>query len=100
MMKENNRRALALLLLAIVVFTLIFAALFMSLQGNHNCVGEGCSVCLQISTIHDLLSKLGCVLLALFLLFALCGSFESIKSSCAHLIGVATLVSLRVKLSD
>lgn len=100
MKRVRDRRILALLLLVAVVFTLAFSAIFLAQQGNHVCAGEGCPVCLQIGNMRDLLSKFGCICLALFAVLALQGGFEPFESDCARLRGVVTLVSLNVKLSD
>ena len=100
MSRTNQKRILVLMLLAIVIFTVAFSALFFAQQGNHVCMGDGCPVCLQIGTARDLLSKLGCIALAVLTIFALQRGIAPFESSFARLRGVDTLVSLNVKLSD
>lgn len=100
MSRTRKNRCIALLLLAAVLCTVVCSTLFLAQEGNHVCEGKGCPVCLQISTVRDLLSKLGLACLAVLAALVLRGGYAPIREGCAKLRQAVTLVSLDVKLSD
>lgn len=51
------KRSAAVLAL-LVAFLMLFSVLFIALEADHDCCGEGCAVCTQIRACEDLLRNL------------------------------------------
>ena len=97
---EKKKRIVAMLLAVTVLFVMLYSALFIAVETDHNCVGENCSVCYQINICRSALKNLSlavcAAVLAAAFTYILCGSI----SACTYCAQGYTLVSLKVKLSD
>ena len=98
-MKKKNR-ILAILLAVMVLFVMLYSALFIVAHAEHDCVGENCPICYQISVCEHTLKNLSlavcAVAFAAAFTYTLCRSI----SSSAAVIPSYTWVSLKVKLTD
>ena len=98
-MKKKNR-ILAILLAVTVLFVMLYSALFIVAHAEHDCVGENCPICYQISVCEHTLKNLSlavcAVAFAAAFTYTLCRSI----SACADVTPSYTLVSLKVKLTD
>ena len=98
-MKKKNR-IIAILLAVMVVFVMLYSALFIVAHAEHDCVGENCPICYQISVCENTLKNLSlavcAVAFAAAFTYTLCRSI----SACADVTPSYTLVSLKVKLTD
>ena len=97
-MIKPKRFAAALALL--VAFLMLFSALFIALEADHDCCGEGCAVCAQIRACEDLLRNLttaSVLAAAVCCLYTLCRVFADADRCAFH---PHTLIALKVKLSD
>ena len=98
-MKKKNR-IIAILLAVMVLFVMLYSALFIVSHAEHDCVGENCPICYQISVCQNALKNLSlavsAVAFAAAFTYTLCRSI----SACAAVIPSYTLVSLKVKLTD
>ena len=96
----NTKRILAMLMAVIVFALMLCSAFFLAEEANHDCVGDGCQVCLQMNVCRGILKSLSLVLhaaaAALAVACILCGSFWPREESTDHV----TLVTLKVKLSN
>ena len=88
------------LLAAVLAVVMLFSAVYLAVEADHDCSGEDCAICRQISICENLLKTLGlagaAAVFAAAVRYALC----RIIPSCAELVRTFTLVSLKVKLSD
>ena len=98
-MKKKNR-IIAILLAVMVLFVMLYSALFIVAHAEHDCVGENCPICYQISVCENTLKNLSlavcAVAFAAAFTYTLCRSI----SACADVTPSYTLVSLKVKLTD
>lgn len=97
-MLKSKRFSSALVLL--LVFIMLFSVLFIALEADHDCYGEGCAVCAQIRVCAKLLRNLiifAAPVTAVWCLNTLLNIFADAdcSSGCPH-----TLIDLKVKLSD
>jgi hypothetical protein len=67
----EKRRFLAALSMGVMVI-IIFAMAFIIIQGEHDCTGEGCQICLQITIAQNILKTL----IALVFFAPLAGSLK------------------------
>ncbi len=97
-MKKLKHLAPVLALLA--AFIMLFSVLYIALEADHDCCGEGCSVCAQIRACEDLLwNILTAVLTAVAArcFLVLRRVFAGVGCCAFH---PHTLFALKVKLSD
>ncbi len=95
---KSKRFASALALL--VAFIMLFSVLFIALEADHDCCGEGCAVCAQIQVCENLLRNLitaAALVVAAWCLYALIRVFADTNCFSVH---PHTLIVLKVKLSD
>lgn len=97
---EKKKRIAALLLAVTVLLVMLYSALFIAVEADHDCVGENCPICYQISVCQNTLKNLSlavcAVAFAAAFTYTLCRSI----SVCTDYAQSYTLVSLKVKLSD
>ncbi len=90
----------AAVLALLVAFLMLFSVLFIALEADHDCCGEGCAVCAQIRACEDLLRNLttaSVLAAAVWCLYTQCRVFAD-ADRCAF--RPHTLIDLKVKLSD
>ena len=97
---EKKKRIAALLLAVTVLLVMLYSALFIAAEADHDCAGENCPICAQIAVCQNILKVFSLtVCIAAFpavFSYTLCrGSF-----ACADVIPRNTLVSLKVKLTN
>ena len=96
----NKPKRIASVLVLLVAFLMLFSVLFIALEADHDCCGDGCAVCAQIQVCEDLLRSLTtvCVLAAAaWCLYTLSRVFADTDCCSVH---PHTLIALKVKLSD
>ena len=97
---EKKKRIVAILLAVMVLFLMVYSALFIAAEADHDCAGENCPICYQINLCQNIqktlsLAVCAAVFAAVFT-YTLCRSL----SACADTVPRYTLVSLKVKLTD
>ncbi len=95
-MKKRLLACLAALLAAVV----FFSALYVVLEADHDCGGENCSICAQISACEDLLRQPGACLAALALTLFACSLALTGEKRREDESFLSTPVTLKVKLSN
>ena len=99
-MMTKKKRIISLAVAVAVLFVMLYSALFIAAEVDHDCVGENCQICYQISVCENTLKNLSlavcAVAFAAAFTYTLCRSI----SACAEVAPSYTLVSLKVKLSD
>ena len=97
---EKKKRIAALVLAVTVLFVMLYSALFIAAEADHDCVGENCPICYQINVCQNTLKSLSLAVsaaaFAAAFTYTLCRGI-SVCMDCAQ---SYTLVSLKVKLSD
>ena len=96
----NKPKRLASVLALLVAFIMLFSVLYIALEADHDCCGEGCAICMQIRVCEGLLRNLLPALLlaaAARCLFALSRVSADADYRAFH---PHTLIALKVKLSD
>ncbi len=97
---DKKRKILAVFFAVSFILVMLYSVLFISMKLNHDCVGEDCPICYQISICQDTLRKLSLAFCTAVFLTAfthiLCKN-ASFLNEYSH---SYTLVSLKVKLSD
>lgn len=96
----KKRKIAAALFIVTVLFFMLGSVLFIAAQADHDCVGEGCTICNQISICRTTLKNLSiavsaAVFAAAFTDIPYRGSFA--RTDCAQ---SDTPVSLKVKLTN
>ncbi len=88
------------LLAAVLAVVMLFSAVYIAVEADHDCSGEDCAICRQISICENLLKSLG-----------LAGAAAAISAAFTYTVcrailprtemnGTLTLVALKVKLSN
>ncbi len=97
---EKKKRIAALFLAMTVLFVVIYSALFIAVEADHDCVGENCPICYQINVCQNALKNLSLAVsaagFAAVFTYTLCRGI----SVCTDYVQSYTLVFLKVKLSD
>lgn len=95
-----RRRSLFTMLL-VVLFTaaMIFSAVFLAAEANHDCHGEDCQICQQISTCAQILGLLALALIAAKAAArGRCFAFDDDRNA-SNAARCCTLISQKIKLS-
>ena len=99
-MMGKTKRILAMVMAVALFAVMLSSALFLAEEADHDCIGDGCQICLQLNICRGVLKSLSLVLLAaaapLTVACILWGNFWPSKGSTGHV----TLVALKVKLSN
>ena len=97
-MKRTKHAALIIALMLFVV--MLFSALFIAHETQHECTGDGCSVCAILAVCENMLKNISAAAAAAAVLtaavFVIIKTLETASVFCP----AATPVSLKVKLSD
>ena len=99
-MMGKTKRILAMVMAVALFAVMLSSALFLAEEADHDCIGDGCQICLQMNLCRGVLKSLSLVLLAavaaLAVAYILWGDFRPSQGSDGHI----TLVALKVKLSN
>ena len=88
------------LLAAVLAVVMLSSAVYLAVEANHDCSGEDCAICRQISICENLLKTLGLAGAAAAVTAAFTYTVCRAILPCAETIGTLTLVALKVKLSN
>ena len=88
------------LLAAVLAVVMLSSAIYIAVVANHDCSGEDCAICRQISICENLLKTLGLAGAAAAITAAFTYTVCRAILPCAETIGTLTLVALKVKLSN
>ena len=96
----KSKRILAMLMAVAIFAVMLSSTLFLAEEVDHDCIGDGCQICVQMNVCRGILKSLSLVLhvaVAVLLVACItCGRFWNCEKS-AHQV---TLVTLKVKLSN
>ena len=88
------------LLAAVLAVVMLSSAIYIAVEANHDCSGEDCAICRQISICENLLKSLGLAGAAAAISAAFTYTVSRAILPCTEMNGTLTLVALKVKLSN
>ena len=88
------------LLAAVLAVVMLFSAVYLAVEANHDCSGDDCAICRQISVCENLLKSLGLAGAAAAISAAFTYTVCRAILPCAEMTDTLTLVALKVKLSN
>ena len=88
------------LLAAVLAVVMLSSAVYLAVEANHDCSGDDCAICRQISICENLLKTLGLAGTAAAITAAFTYTVCRAILPCAETSGTLTLVALKVKLSN
>ena len=94
------RRVLTVLLAAAVLFMMLSSVFYIAIEADHDCAGEDCPICYQISVCEYTLKSVGQAVLVLILAGFIGIFIISLPAFTKKLAYHTSLVSLKVKLSN
>ena len=97
---EKKKRIAALLLAVTVLLVMLYSALFIAAEADHDCVGEGCPICYQVDACQNTLKSLSLAVCVTAVAVAFTYTLCRCISFCTDYAQRDTLVSLKVKLSN
>ena len=97
---QKRKRIIAILLAGMISVVMLCSALFITKEADHDCVGENCPICCQINICRNIMKHLsltvGIVVFAATFIY----TPDECISACREVVQSATLVSLKVKLTN
>ena len=88
------------LLAAVLAVVMLFSAVYIAVEADHDCSGDDCAICHQIGVCENLLKSLGLAGAAAAISAAYAYTVCRAILPCAEMNGTLTLVALKVKLSN
>ena len=88
------------LLVAVLAVVMLSSAIYIAVEADHDCSGDDCAICRQISICQNLLKSLGLAGAAAAITAAFTYTVRREILPCAEMTGTLTLVALKVKLSN
>ena len=88
------------LLAAVLAVVMLFSAVYLAVEADHDCSGEDCAICHQIGVCENLLKSLGLAGAAAAVTAAFTYTMCKAILPCAETTDTLTLVALKVKLSN
>ena len=88
------------LLAAVLAAVMLSSAVYLAVEANHDCSGDDCAICRQISICENLLKSLGLAGAAAAITAAFTYAVCKAILPCTEMNGTLTLVALKVKLSN
>lgn len=98
MTKRN--RVLTVLFAAMVLFVMLFSEFYIAVEADHDCTGEDCPVCCQITICENTLKSVGQAVIAVTLAAFVCVLMIFLPSFAKKTAYNTSLVTLKVKLSN
>ncbi|ALU16204.1 MAG: hypothetical protein EUB_01368 [Eubacterium sp.] len=98
--RSEKKRVLTLLLAAFFVLFFFLSTAFMTEEAHHDCVGDGCPICMQISALQNFFKQLdtGAALTAAVLVLHLI--FRCITPKWDSFFLVTSPVRLKVRMNN
>ena len=93
-------RFMVRLLAVVLAVVMLSSAVYIAVEADHDCSGDDCAVCRQISACENLLKSLGLSGVAAAITAAFTYTMCKAILPCTETIDTLTLVSLKVKLSN
>lgn len=98
MRSARLKSILTLLLVAAVCFAMVFSAFFIAFEADHDCQGDGCTVCAQIASCEYIIRNVGLALIAVSAVFAAVYTAVSVLPRVCRTVEKSTLIALKTEL--
>ncbi len=95
----KNKRNLSKILLIFFIFSIFFSCALVSLSVDHDCIGNECTICCEISLIKDIFGGMLIFPLLYIVFKAFTGLINYVRHNCLFCYHL-TPVELRVKISE
>ena len=81
---KQRRSVLSLAAVFVVIFVVLISSFFVAAETNHDCTGEDCPICYEISVCQETVRKLtfACAVFAAILLLSVCIAGGSGQTGC------------------
>jgi len=100
MNSQTAKRLIALFTCVLFIAAFLLTASFILEHAGHDCEGYDCSVCAQINSAENLLKQLSAAMIGAGFVIG-CSFFIAFQiRSAVSLVGLSTLVHLKVKLNN
>mgnify|MGYP000006434702 CR=1 FL=1 len=96
----GEKRLLKAVVSILLILVVLSSALFIAAEVGHDCIGESCAVCRQISAVEDVLRAFGFAVIAALVARIVFNVLNRNTLCRISNLRTSTLVSLMVKLSD
>ena len=96
----KRNRVLTVLLAAAVLFVMLSSACYIAIEADHDCTGDDCPICCQISVCENTLKSVGQAVLVVILAAFIGITMFSMPSFAKKPTYNTSLVTLKVKLSN
>lgn len=96
----KRKRLISVFLAFSVIFVILFSAVYIASESNHECTDGECIVCLHINMCKNAFTVFKFIIASVFIFKAMFRLVSSISENIASAFKANTLVSLKVKLSD
>ncbi len=97
---SKRNRIMTVLLAAAVLFVMLSSACYIAIEADHDCIGDDCPICYQISVCENTLRSVGQAVIILILAAFIGITMFSMPSFAKKPAYNTSLVTLKVKLSD
>ena len=96
----NKPKRLAAVLAVLLAFIMLFSAVYIALEADHDCCGENCVICAQLRACEELLRNLLLTAALLSAAGCLCALSRVISRAASRFVACHSLIALKVKLSN
>lgn len=100
MRRNDNHKVVALLLAAILLFSVLFSYEFIPSHTHHDCCGDECPICRVLDVATHTIAGLKAVVVFVAVSLALCTFVQSLEDNSYSFDKTNTLISLKVELLD
>ena len=96
----KKMRIIAAITAIIVLVVMLFSAAYIAAEADHDCTGEHCPICQQISTCENTLKQSSLAVVALAITAGLAYFYCALAPMAIRAEEHITLITLKVKLSN
>lgn len=96
----KSKRGWAIFTAVAVLFVMLFSVFYIAMEANHHCIGDECPVCQQIVMCENAVNNLSLALVFVAVVTAIFLLKRHIELAFISVCKYATLVTLKVKLTN
>ena len=96
----NKPKHSAAVLAVLLAFIMLFSAVYIDLEADHDCCGEDCMICAQLRACENLLRNLLLTAALLSAAGCFCTLSRVIARAASRFVACHSLLALKVKLSN
>ena len=96
----DKKKVISFLLTVLICSIMLWSAFYIANETGHDCIGEDCPICYQLSVCQNNINRLSTVVCSIICTFFFISKLRNVKLSGFVFFSGNTLVSLKVKLTD